>query len=260
SLLAGLTPARMAYMRGVLVGKLQLDLAEKAVLDLGCGGGRVAEEMARLGCHVLGIDPSARSIATARAHAKKAGLDIDYQVAMGEALPLPNGAFDIVYSLDVLEHVVDLDRVMAEIARVLLPGGVFIYDTINQTMASNLVVIKLMQDWSWTSVLPQGFHDWRGFIKPGALVAVMARHGLENREIVGFGMRGNWAKLIRLLWQRKQGKISYGDVGRFMAEQVRIGNNSSVLYGGYAVKTQYCSNAPSPGRGVVGSRTEGSVY
>lgn len=60
SLLAGLMPARMAYMCGVLVGKLQLNLAEKAVLDLGCGGGRVAEEMARLGCHVLGIDPSAR--------------------------------------------------------------------------------------------------------------------------------------------------------------------------------------------------------
>jgi 2-polyprenyl-6-hydroxyphenyl methylase/3-demethylubiquinone-9 3-methyltransferase len=129
----------------------------------------VDEEFARLGCQVTGIDPSEPSLATAKAHAKQSGLDIDYRVGIGEDLPFPDETFDIVYCCDVLEHVNDLVKVIAEISRVLKKDGVFLYDTINQTLPSKLVMIKLFQEWSSTSFMPANTHGWNMFIKPRAL-------------------------------------------------------------------------------------------
>jgi len=83
-------------------------------LDIGCGGGFLAEEFARLGCQVVGVDPSAVSIDRARRHAVAAGLDIDYRVGVGERLPVGDSEFDIAYCCDVLEHVSDVDAVIGE--------------------------------------------------------------------------------------------------------------------------------------------------
>ncbi|HEY8292851.1 MAG TPA: methyltransferase domain-containing protein, partial [Thermomicrobiales bacterium] len=114
--LAALTPARFGYLRAVLVNRLRIDPRGKRTLDVGCGGGFLAEEFAKLGCTVTGIDPSAPTIAQAAAHAEETGLAITYRVASGEAIPFADATFDIVYCCDVLEHVDNLDRVIAETA------------------------------------------------------------------------------------------------------------------------------------------------
>ena len=124
---------------------------------------------------MTGIDPSAESVATARAHAESEGLEIEYTVGAGEQLPFPDESFDIAYCCDVLEHVDDLDRVLAETSRVLKPGGIYLYDTINRTRRSKLVVINLMQEWRSTALMEPNLHDWDMFIKPSELTAAMAR-------------------------------------------------------------------------------------
>src|SRR5436190_15804398 len=136
SMLVPLAIPRVQYVHRVLTEQSQLTPKSIQVLDLGCGGGLVAEEMARLGYCVTGIDPSERSIAVARTHAHDAGLAIDYRSGAGESLPFEDTTFDAAYCLDVLEHVSDVDKVIAEIQRILKPGGVFVFDTINRTLRS----------------------------------------------------------------------------------------------------------------------------
>src|SRR5215471_13889827 len=111
------------------------------------------------------VDPSAVSIGTARAHAATRGLDIDYRVGTGEQLPAPDSAFGLAYCCDVLEHVPDPDRVISETARVLKPGGLYLFDTINRTRKSKLLAIKVMQQWPLTRVVDAAIHDWDMFIK-----------------------------------------------------------------------------------------------
>src|SRR5499433_795149 len=114
NLLHGITPGRFGYFRDVLGRQVGTPVGGLRALDIGCGGGFLAEEFAALGCQVTGVDPSAVSIGTARAHAATRGLDIDYRVGTGEQLPAPDSAFDLAYCCDVLEHVSDLDRVISE--------------------------------------------------------------------------------------------------------------------------------------------------
>lgn len=227
-------PGRFGYFRAVLTERLGIDPRGKAALDVGCGGGLLAEEFARLGCVVTGIDPSEPSLATARVHAARSGLAIDYRVGVGEALPCEDASFDIVYCCDVLEHVDDLNQVIAEIARVLKPAGVFLYDTINRTLLSNLVVIKIGQEWRATRFVLANLHDWNMFIRPGELQQVMARHGLQQREVVGLRPPANPIALLRDVYLFKRGAISYGELGRrlaFRQSKLRAGS-----YMGYALK------------------------
>ncbi|HEV2856606.1 MAG TPA: bifunctional 2-polyprenyl-6-hydroxyphenol methylase/3-demethylubiquinol 3-O-methyltransferase UbiG [Thermoanaerobaculia bacterium] len=232
--LRGLNPARLGYMRRVLTDELRIDLQGRRTLDVGCGGGLLAEELARLGCAVTGIDPSGKSLEAARAHAREAGLAIDYRQGVGERLPFPDGAFEIVYCCDTLEHVDDLGQVLAEISRVLEPGGVFLYDTINRTLRSWLVMIKLFQDWDSTSLLPPDLHDWSRFIKPGELLAKLAENGLENQDLTGLKPGVNPVRAIRILRGRKRGKLSYLEAMRRL--DLRESRDLSVLYAGYARK------------------------
>lgn len=232
--LRGINPARFGYMRRVLLEELGIDPRGKKTLDVGCGGGLLAEEFARLGCDVTGIDPSEKSLEAARSHAKAAGLGIEYRQATGESIPFPEGTFDIVYCCDVLEHVQDLGKVIAEISRVLKPDGTFLYDTINRTLKSWLVMIKLFQDWGWTSFMPANLHDWRMFIKPDELVSLMAARGLENRGQTGLAPSASTIRAIRILRARKRGEISYLVATRRLG--LRESRDKSVLYAGYASK------------------------
>jgi 2-polyprenyl-6-hydroxyphenyl methylase/3-demethylubiquinone-9 3-methyltransferase len=232
--LTALNPARFGYMRRVLTENLHLVPATLCVLDLGCGGGLLAEEFARLGCTVTGVDPSEESVAAARTHAAGQGLPITYRAASGEALPFAGASFDVVYCCDVLEHVSDLGGVIAETARVLKPGGIYLYDTINRTARSRLIVITLLQGCKWTAVMPPGLHDWNMFIKPDELRRLLEGQGLVPAGLTGLKPRANLLQVVRVLRQCRRGLISHTEAAR----QVRPGESrdTSVAYMGYARK------------------------
>lgn len=180
--LKNLVPGRLAWF------DRQIDWQEKAVLDLGCAGGFMAEALAARGAHVTGIDPALGAIDAARAHARAQGLRIGYDVGVGEALPYDDASFDAVVCVDVLEHVADLNKVMAEVARVLRPGGMFLFDTINRNLLARLATITIAED--VLRLLPRGTHDPAMFIKPAELRAAMLGAGLVPGATTGLGPRG----------------------------------------------------------------------
>ncbi len=180
--LKNLVPGRLAWF------DRQIDWQRKTVLDLGCAGGFMAEALAERGAHVTGIDPAEGAIAAARAHARAQGLRISYDVGVGEALPYDTASFDAVVCVDVLEHVADLNKVLAEVARSLRPGGLFLFDTINRNPLARLATITVAED--LLRLLPRGTHDPAMFIKPRELRAAMQGAGLVPGAITGLGPRG----------------------------------------------------------------------
>eukprot|EP01035_Chromulina_nebulosa_P002113 gene2113-2838_t len=162
-------PVRIAYIRDKVADKFGRDpkshqpMAGLRVLDIGCGGGFMAEAMQGRGAAVSGIDLSAGAIAAARRHARSEGLDIDYRVASGTDLPFAAGTFDIAVCVDVLEHIADYDQVIAETRRVLRPGGLFLFDTINRNPLATVVMITLGE--GVLRLLPRGTHDPAMFIR-----------------------------------------------------------------------------------------------
>ncbi len=180
--LKNLVPGRLAWF------DRQIDWQGKMVLDLGCAGGFMAEALAARGAHVTGIDPAEGAIAAARAHARAQGLRISYDVGVGEALPYDTASFDAVVCVDVLEHVADLNKVLAEVARSLRPGGLFLFDTINRNPLARLATITVAED--ILRLLPRGTHDPAMFIKPRELRAAMQGAGLVPGAVTGLGPRG----------------------------------------------------------------------
>lgn len=181
--LGNLVPARLALFDSLIDG-----WQNKAVLDLGCGGGFMAEAMARRGARVTGIDPSSGTIASAWAHAKTSGLEIAYDLGSGESLPYADMAFDVVVCVDVFEHIKALDAVLAEISRVLRPGGLLLFDTINHTWLASIIMITLGED--VTRMIPRGTHDPAMFIKPEVLRAKLEAAGFVVGPFRGLGPRG----------------------------------------------------------------------
>ncbi len=228
-----LNPARLDYFTSVL-RDLDIEVNGRTVLDIGCGGGLFAEEFARMGATVIGVDPSVSSLATARAHAAAAGLTIDYRTGRGEKLPVEDGSVDLACCVDVLEHVSDLDAVLRETARVLKPDGVYLFDTINRTGMSRFVMIKLFQEWRMTRWMPPNLHAWEQFITPGELSAALRRHGLAGGDVVGIGPSVAPPRLLLLLRRLRKGKISHGEFGR-LAHFV-VTKDIRVAYAGFATK------------------------
>ncbi|MCW5252506.1 MULTISPECIES: bifunctional 2-polyprenyl-6-hydroxyphenol methylase/3-demethylubiquinol 3-O-methyltransferase UbiG [unclassified Streptomyces] len=232
--LEAFTPARFAYFRKVLTTRLGMELKGLKVLDIGCGGGLLAELFAGAGCDVTGMDPSGPSLAAAAAHAKESGLEIDYQQGVAEELPFADAGFDLVYCCDTLEHVTSVEKAVSEAVRVLKPGSYYLYDTINRTFRSRLAMIKMAQDWKSVSFAPKDLHDWKAFIKPQELHAVFRRHGLENQDLIGFASNRPQLDLLRDMRLRAKGGITYGELGRRF--QLTEHKDTSVVYAGYARK------------------------
>jgi 2-polyprenyl-6-hydroxyphenyl methylase/3-demethylubiquinone-9 3-methyltransferase len=228
-------PPRAAWFRDVLHERGGAPLAGLRLLDVGCGGGLLAEEFATLGLSVTGIDPSLPTLAAARAHAERGGLAIDYRAGRAEALPFADGEFDVVSCCDVLEHVDDPDAVIAQIARVLRPGGLFLFDTINRTLRSKLVAIKLMQDWAPTRLMPRDVHVWEKFIRPAELATMLRRHGLGEHALAGLAPPRDPRLAARALaaWARtKYGAMSFAELGSRLP--LRVGDDLSISYLGWA--------------------------
>jgi 2-polyprenyl-6-hydroxyphenyl methylase/3-demethylubiquinone-9 3-methyltransferase len=230
-LLGSFTPGRFGYFRDVLE-RTGRDPAGLRAVDIGSGGGFLAEEFARLGCRVIGVDPSEVSVRTAAGHAS--GLNARYVVATGERLPLADESVDLAYCCDVLEHVSDLDHVLAETARVLKPGGLYLFDTVNRTFASKVLVIKVMQEWRLTRAVDTALHAWEMFIKPAELAEGLRRHGLRLGEITGLGVRANKLGVLRNFVRMRRGGISIGAFSR--ALDVGQVQSTRVSYMGYATK------------------------
>ncbi len=231
-----LGPVRFGYFQRVLIEERKVNPQGKKVLDVGCGGGLLAEEFARLGCQVTGIDPSEPSLATAHRHAQQSRLEISYQSGVGEHLPFVDASFDVVVCCDVLEHVNDIAQVIPEISRVLMPGGIFFYDTINRTLFTNLVYIKMAQEWPSTSFMPPNLHDWQMFIKPQELLLCMQRYHLQNQQLKGMTPRAHPLATIDMFLKRKRGAVTFAEMGKRMNFQES--NDLSASYMGYALKQE----------------------
>lgn len=226
-----MNPLRHGYFSRQL---RQLDIRGGALLDIGCGGGFLSEAFAQDGFRVTGIDPSANSLAAARAHAAHGRLAIDYREGRGESLPFEDASFDVVACCDVLEHVDDPRQVIREVARVLKPGGVFLYDTPNRTRMSKFVVIKVWQDWDLAGTGLSNLHVWEKFIRPAELIAMLGSAGLSNGGMSGVSPVKSPLVLLYRMWQVRKGRIRGEAVGQAFA--MRESDDVSTSYLGWARK------------------------
>jgi 2-polyprenyl-6-hydroxyphenyl methylase/3-demethylubiquinone-9 3-methyltransferase len=184
-----INPLRLTYIRDQLCRRFRRDPKQGAslkglsVLDIGCGGGLVAEPLARLGAAVTGIDPAPENVEAAKAHAKGAGLDIAYRPVTAEALALEGSMFDAVLLLEVVEHVPDVPLFLKSVAPLVKPGGVMILSTLNRTLKAYALAIigaELILRW-----LPAGTHQWERFVTPEELGSALRAAGLGVSDMTG---------------------------------------------------------------------------
>lgn len=190
--------------------------ANIAVLDVGCGGGYLSEAVAALGYNVTGIDTSESSIESARVHARKSELKIDYRVCSVFEICFPDNTFDVVIASDVLEHVGDVSRALAEIHRVLKPGGKLVFDCLNRSFRAIYFVWFVMQE--LLGIIPKGAHDWRLFVTPAEMEALLAVNRFTTDKSIWVGRHWNYSYLALLLEGRKkfiQSMYVDSDLGEF---------------------------------------------
>ena len=188
AMLHKLNPVRLAYVRDMIDMHWQADehgfrpLEGKTALDVGCGAGLLAEPLARLGGQVTAIDAAPELIEAAKAHAAGAGLSIDYRAVAVEAL---KGKYDLVTSMEVIEHVADPQAFVKDLAARLAPGGLLILSTPNRTAWSKLLTITLAEGFGQ---IPKGTHDFDKFIDPDTMRGLLAQAGLEVIDFEGIAM------------------------------------------------------------------------
>jgi 2-polyprenyl-6-hydroxyphenyl methylase / 3-demethylubiquinone-9 3-methyltransferase len=200
AMLHRLNPVRLRYIRGRIDvhwhgdPKARMPLADKRVLDMGCGAGLLTEPLARMGGTVTGVDAAPENIAVARDHALQSRLTIDYRA--GEIDAVSGERFDLITCLEVIEHVADPPRFIAGLAGLLAPGGLLILSTPNRTALSKLAVIRIGETFGG---IPPGTHDWDNFVTPEELAAhvsaagltVIEQRGLAFDPLKGFHMSQN---------------------------------------------------------------------
>lgn len=159
-------------------------LADTRVVDVGCGGGILAESMARRGAHVIGIDLAESALAVARMHMIEAGVEVDYRaVTAGTHAEECPGAADVVTCMELLEHVPDPAELIADCARMARPGGHLFFSTLNRTPKAWLLAIISAE--YIMNMLPRGTHEYARFIRPSELGSWLRAAGLQVREIRG---------------------------------------------------------------------------
>ena len=183
--------AAAAFGRKIVADK---PFAGLSLLDIGCGGGLMAEPMARLGFAVTAIDAAEKNVAVARRHAAQMGLAIEYRAEPVEAVAAGGSRYDVVLALEVVEHVADIDAFLAATVAAVKPGGLLLLSTLNRTAkAFALAIVGAEYVLGW---LPRGTHDWRKFVRPAELAASLRRAGARVGELAGMSyspLAGRWS-------------------------------------------------------------------
>ena len=160
------------------------DLDGRKVLDIGCGGGILAEAMAAAGATVTGLDMAEKPLAVARLHQIESGLDVDYQQGTAEDLASKEaGQYDVVTCLEMLEHVPEPSQVIASACQLVRPGGDVFFSTINRTPKSFMFAIVGAE--YVLKMLPAGTHEYQKFIRPSELESWARDAGLQHRSSIG---------------------------------------------------------------------------
>jgi len=200
-----INPLRLDYIDNLLT------LSGKSVLDVGCGGGLLAENMAIRGASVTGIDRSPKALGVARLHSEQSGVAVEYIENDAETWAATHaGYYDAVTCLEVLEHVPDVPRTVAACASMIKPGGLFFFATLNRNPVSYVKAIlgaEYILGW-----LPKGTHEYAKFIKPSEMNTALHGADLHIKDLRG---------------------ISYA----MLADQFSLSDDLSVNYLGYAIKT-----------------------
>ena len=188
AMLHKLNPVRLAYIRDMIDMHWQADehgfkpLTGKTALDVGCGAGLLAEPLARMGARVAAVDAAPELIEVAKAHAEGQGLEIEYRAVGVEDV---NGKFDLVTSMEVIEHVADPQAFIDDLAARLAPGGLMILSTPNRTAWSKLLTITLAEGFGQ---IPKGTHDFNKFVDPDMMRGLLAHAGLECIDFEGIAI------------------------------------------------------------------------
>lgn len=186
AMLHRLNPVRLGFVRAAIDTHWGADsrgvrpLAGKCALDVGCGAGLLCEPLARLGAAVTGVDAAQENVAVASAHAAGAGLSIDYRC--GDVAQLGLKDFDLVTSMEVIEHVADKAAFVAALAAALAPGGLMILSTPNRTAKSRLLMVEAAER---IGMVPRGTHHWDDFVTPDELDGLLAAAGLAMGRPTG---------------------------------------------------------------------------
>ena len=181
-------PVRIKFIKEKLIYHFKLDsnshkpLEQLKVLDIGSGGGLLCEPLNRLGAKVTGIDASNNNIQVAKLHAKEMNLNIEYIHSSPENINLKN-EFDVVLSMEVIEHVADINLFIEKCSKLIKKNGIMFVATINKNLKSYAFAIlgaEYILRW-----LPIGTHDWNKFLTPQDLENIAGKNNLTTDEIVG---------------------------------------------------------------------------
>ncbi|KAB0677073.1 bifunctional 2-polyprenyl-6-hydroxyphenol methylase/3-demethylubiquinol 3-O-methyltransferase UbiG [Aureimonas leprariae] len=182
-------PVRLAYIREETAMNFGRDARSLtpfeglSILDIGCGGGLIAEPLARLGAHVVGADASETNIEVAKLHAAQSAVAVDYRAATAEAIEAGGERFDVVLALEIVEHVADVPLFLSTCANLVKPGGLLLVATINRTLkAYALAIVAAERVLGW---LPRGTHSYERLVRPEEIRRPVEAAGLQVLEEVG---------------------------------------------------------------------------
>ncbi len=188
----------------------KVNLADKRVIDIGCGGGILSEAMAQQGAQVTAIDLADASLSVAKLHQLESGLDIRYEKISAEAMAAREPAsFDVVTCLEMLEHVPDPEAIVRACAALVKPGGQLFFSTINRNPKA--YVFAILGAEYVLNLLPKGTHDYAKFIKPSELLSWTRACELQSGELVGLA----YNPLTKRYWLEANVDVNY--MGHFSA-------------------------------------------
>ena len=178
-------------------------LAGLRILDVGCGGGLLSEPLARLGADVVGIDASPGNVAAARLHAATQGMTVEYRLGEPAGVLIDEERFDVVLALEVVEHVDNVAAFVETVAGRVAPGGLLFASTIDRTWKSFVFAIAGAE--YILRVLPRGTHQWRRFVRPAELAAVVGRTGMQQTDLRGM----RYLPLLHRASWRRDTRVNY---------------------------------------------------